>query len=123
MRYHVGDILEGVITGVQPYGAFVKVGNEVGLVHISEITDGYVKDIHQYVKKEQKIRVKVMEIDEANQHYKLSIKALHPSLSKEKRRVYSKVKMPDNQIGFDSLANHLDSWIEEELNREGETYD
>ena len=44
MHYKIGEIVEGIITGIQPYGAFVSLDDETcGLIHISEISDGFVK--------------------------------------------------------------------------------
>lgn len=61
----VNDVLEGRITEVRDYGAFVELdGNRLGLVHISEIDDGYVKDIYSVVRPNQKVKVKVLEIKE-----------------------------------------------------------
>ena len=46
MHYLVGQVIEGVVTGIQPYGAFVYLDSETkGLIHISEISQGYVKDL------------------------------------------------------------------------------
>ena len=50
MIYKPGQIVEGKITGIQPYGAFVALEHHVsGLIHISEISDGFVKDISKFV--------------------------------------------------------------------------
>lgn len=124
MQYHIGQVVEGEITGIQPYGVFVKFGNsQYGLVHISEISRDYIKDIHQLLKMKQKIKVKILEMDEESGHYKLSIKALQTNLSKEKRRNYHRVKLPKMEIGFQSIEDNLERWIAEELHKEGENYD
>lgn len=48
-KYEVGEELTGNVTGIQPYGAFVALDEETqGLVHISEITYGFVKDINEF---------------------------------------------------------------------------
>ena len=50
MTYQIGQTVEGKITGIQPYGAFVSLDrNTSGLIHISEISDGYVRDISRFV--------------------------------------------------------------------------
>lgn len=47
--FKVGDVVSGKIAGIQSYGAFVALDNSTqGLVHISEITHGFVKDIHDF---------------------------------------------------------------------------
>ena len=47
MGYKIGDIIEGQVTGIQPYGAFISLDAQTqGLVHISEVQSGYTKNIH-----------------------------------------------------------------------------
>ena len=112
MNYKCGDIVEGEVTGIQPYGAFVKIEDSYGLIHISEISTDYIKDIHHFLKVNQKIQVKILEIDEETQHYKLSLKALQQNLSKEKRKYYRGAKLPKMDIGFKSIEERLEEWIE-----------
>lgn len=70
----VGNIVEGKVISVMPFGAFVDLGNkQSGLVHISEISSSYVKDINEYVKKGDVLRVKIIRIDE-NGRINLSVK-------------------------------------------------
>lgn len=60
----VGSIINGRVVSVMPFGAFVDIGNkQSGLVHISEISSGYVKDINECVKKGDTVAVKVIRID------------------------------------------------------------
>ena len=76
--FHIGDIVEGKITGIQPYGAFVLLDNNTsGLIHISEISDGYVKDISHFVHVGDIVKVKVIDFDQNNNQARLSLKALH----------------------------------------------
>ena len=72
-----GDIVNGKITNILGYGAFVVVGDYDGLVHISEFSDNYVKNINDFVKVGQELRLKVLEVDEENHRIKLSYKQLH----------------------------------------------
>ena len=59
----VGSILEGVITGITKFGAFVDLpGGITGLVHISEIADEYVKDINDLYQVQDKVKVKVLTV-------------------------------------------------------------
>lgn len=65
MSIEVGNILEGVVTGITKFGAFVELpGGKVGLVHISEVADVYVKDVHDFLKEKDKVKVKVLSIDD-----------------------------------------------------------
>ncbi|EMF46638.1 General stress protein 13 [Planococcus halocryophilus Or1] len=62
--YQTGDTVSGKVTGIQPYGAFVALDDQTqGLVHISEITHGYVKEVSEYLEVGQEVDVKVLEVD------------------------------------------------------------
>lgn len=78
MAIEVGSILEGVVTGITNFGAFVELpGGVTGLVHISEVADSYVKDVKDYLKDNDKVKVKVINID-AKGKIGLSIKQANP---------------------------------------------
>lgn len=69
-----GQIVEGTVVDILDYGAFVELENgKRGLVHISEVANSYVKDIKTVLSKEQKVKVKILKI-ENNGKYNLSIK-------------------------------------------------
>jgi S1 RNA binding domain protein len=74
MPIEVGDIVEGKVSNITNYGAFIQLeDNKVGLVHISEIADTYVENIKEFLKENQEIKVKVLAI-EKNGKISLSIK-------------------------------------------------
>ncbi|MGL4818556.1 MAG: S1 RNA-binding domain-containing protein, partial [Bacilli bacterium] len=76
--YEVGQIVRGKVTGIQRYGAFVSFeGTKQGLIHISEITDGFVRDIGDFISSGDLIRVKILSIDELTGKMSLSLKATH----------------------------------------------
>ena len=113
MQYMVGGVVEGVVTGIKPYGAFVYLDNtHTGMIHISEISERFVKDVHTYVQINQRIKVKILDVDEDGSHFKLSLKALQPqkARSMRKRIVH---ELPKMEIGFTSLQEKLDSWIQD----------
>ncbi len=61
MTIEVGSILEGRVTGITNFGAFVELGEgKTGLVHISEVADAYVHDIKDYLKENDIVKVKVI---------------------------------------------------------------
>lgn len=79
MALEVGAIIEGVVTGITNFGAFVSLPDgKTGLVHISEIADAYVKDINEYVKKNDAVKVKVLSVDPSGK-IGLSIKQASPT--------------------------------------------
>ncbi len=72
-----GMVLEGVVTNVTKFGAFVDIGvHQDGLVHISELANRYVKDASDVVKAGQIVKVKVLSADPKTKRIALSIKAL-----------------------------------------------
>ncbi|MGB4337778.1 MAG: S1 RNA-binding domain-containing protein [Bacillota bacterium] len=81
----VGSIIEGRVTGITKFGAFVDIGEgRTGLVHISEIADAYVNDVNDYLKHNDIVRVKVLAID--NGKIGLSIKQADPNYQPSRPR-------------------------------------
>lgn len=59
-----GDLVEGKVQGITKFGAFIELpGGAVGLVHISEIADTYVKDVKDFIKEGDNVKVKVLNVD------------------------------------------------------------
>jgi general stress protein 13 len=106
-----GDIVYGIITNITGYGAFVGVDDFNGLIHISEFSDGYVKDIHDYVAIGDKVKLKVMGVDEEHKRLQLSYKSLNKT-----RGV--KGEIPRFTIGFKSLRDMLSQWIKDQMEKE-----
>lgn len=76
MSIEVGTTVEGKVTGITNFGAFIELpGGETGLVHISEVANTYVKDITNYLKQDETVKVKVINIDDDGK-IGLSIKQL-----------------------------------------------
>lgn len=85
MQPEVGAILEGKVSGVTKFGAFVNLPDgKSGLVHISEIANTYVSDISQYVSVGQTVKVKVIGIN--GDKINLSIKRTEESVPEQRRR-------------------------------------
>ena len=87
MQYRIGQTVEGKVTGIQPYGAFVSLDRYTsGLIHISEISDGYVRDINRFVKVGDTVTVKIIDFDYQAQQARLSLKALNRPHARSRRR-------------------------------------
>lgn len=64
MPVEVGDIVEGKVTGITNFGAFVELPEgQTGLVHISEIAEVYVKDVRDFLKQNDPVKVKVISVE------------------------------------------------------------
>ena len=71
----IGMVIPGVINNITKFGAFVDIGiKESGLVHISQITNKFIKDPAEVLKLNQQVKVKVMDVDEARKRISLSMK-------------------------------------------------
>ena len=78
MEFGVGAVLDGKVTGITKFGAFVALPNgKSGLVHISEIAYSYVNEVSEHLHEGQEVKVKVIGIDQSNR-INLSIKQVEP---------------------------------------------
>ena len=63
MDWQVGDILEGKVSGITKFGAFVLLpGGKSGLVHISEVANAFVSDVSEHVQVGQQVKVKLLSV-------------------------------------------------------------
>jgi small subunit ribosomal protein S1 len=77
-------IVKGKVTRIETYGAFVDFGAErPGLIHVSELTRGYVKTAGEVVKEGEEIEAKVLDVDRRKRQIRLSMKALQPEVIEE----------------------------------------
>ena len=124
MEYRVktGDIIDVTITGIQPYGAFASLPDHTsGLIHISEISDKFVRSVESFVHVGEVIRVKVIDIDEESHQAKLSLKAVHTAKSKYKRAYKNqREKIQETPLGFNPLKEKLPEWIAQGIKKEEE---
>ena len=102
MAIEIGSIVEGEVSGIMAFGAFVTLkDNKVGLVHISEVSSTYVSDINEHLKVGDHVKVKVIKIDD-NGKISLSIKKAmdKPAEPKQKQKV-SKQNTPIRPADID----------------------
>lgn len=108
MVYKLNDIIKCKVTKIESYGFYVvTLNNTEGLVHISQISNYFIKDIKSYVSNEEVIYARVIEV--GDEDIKLSIKGIN----------YKTAKGTEFQIldeGFLSIKNNLFNMIEERLN-------
>ena len=120
MSLESGTVLEGVVVKITHYGAFVELPDgKSGLVHISEIADTYVKDVHDYLKEQDRVKVKVLGYNDKGK-LDLSVKqALDPV--ERQARVRSKATFEEKLSKFmkDSEERLLDLKRNTEAKRGG----
>ncbi|MBB5150493.1 MULTISPECIES: S1 domain-containing post-transcriptional regulator GSP13 [Ureibacillus] len=117
-KYEVGEVVTGKVTGIQPYGAFVALDESTqGLVHISEITYGYVRNVEDFFKVGDIIQVKILDIDERNEKISLSTRALQDpppqkKMDKNPKKTLQERVNEQDANGFQTLKEKLQDWIE-----------
>lgn len=117
MVYKIGQKVRGTVTGIQPYGAFVSIDEDTqGLIHISELKHGYIKDITEIVSKGEEIDVMIMDIDEYSDKISLSLRSLqkpkyHPFSNRKNISRYGR----KTGIGFKSINDKMPEWKERAL--------
>lgn len=99
MGLEAGTILEGVVVKITHYGAFVELPDgKSGLVHISEIADTYVKDVRDYLKEQERVKVKILGYNDKGK-LDLSVKqALDPS--ERQARIRAKASFDEKLAKF-----------------------
>ena len=112
----VGEIIKVQVIGTQHYGIFIKCIDDetyTGLIHISEISNDFVKDVSKVAKIDDILYAKVLDIDHKSKHIKLSIKAIKPKVRYKTN--YSKPKVLAEHSDFTPLGSRLNDWINEQL--------
>lgn len=106
-------IVKGIVTGIEPYGIFVKIDDEnSGLIHISEISNKFVKDPADFANIGEEIEAEIIEVtNEGN--IKLSIKNLY----EEKKKKKHKRQIIETSLGFKTLKYKLPIWTVENLKK------
>ena len=114
----VGNVVEGIVTGIEKYGIFVKLNeNYCGLIHISQVIDGYVKNIDDFAKVGERIFVEIISVDDQSNKCILSIKNIN-------YRKDGNESIKESIRGFSPLKHHLPIWIAEKMHElHEENYD
>lgn len=130
MQVEIGQVYEGQVKSITSYGAFVEMTTEdsaqpvTGMVHISEIANGFVRDIHDFLKENDAVKVVVLGINEQGK-ISLSIKQALPQSEKPVRkkhrdnpppRIYEpKRAVPQSEMSFEDMLLHFKQCSEENI--------
>jgi len=115
MAIAVGTIVEGVVTGITNFGAFVELPEKVtGLVHISEVADAYVKDVRDYLKEQDRVKVKVIHVDEKGK-IGLSIKQANPNPKSNNNSTFMRERRQPTVSFEEKLAKFIKDSDERQL--------
>ncbi len=111
-KYEKGKIVRGTVTCIEPYGAFVSFGEFYnGLIHISEISTGFVRNISDFVRVGDRIYTEILEVDDVEAHLKLSIKNIQYRMNGKPR----KRRIIETPSGFQTLEKNLPIWMSKKL--------
>ena len=104
MLLEVGNVVEGKVSGITAFGAFVQLPEgKTGLVHISEIAEEYVKDVSSHLRDNQVVKVKILSIEQSGK-IGLSIrKAIEP------KKVQSPIAKAPAEFDWTSTKNNINS--------------
>ena len=106
--YKINDVINCTVCGIENYGIFIRTDDGYsGLIHISEISSDFVRNVSDYAKVGEKIKCQILEVNDKEKQLKLTIKHLNF------KEGYSREEMFNLDSGFDSLKNQLPKWIEE----------
>lgn len=102
-----GDIIKVKVTAVKPYGAFIETRDgQVGLIHISEITNCFIFDISSYIKQDEILEVKVLSIKDNKINATLNFKQKKSSNKKE----INSLDTLNFVYGFDTIKRNMKLW-------------
>ena len=130
-KFQVGQIIEGTVTGIKPFGAFVSLDDATqGLVHISHISHGFLENINDAIKVGDTVKVKILSIDAEKGKISLSIKetqekpkaasrpnSSRPNNSRPPKKEVSAGSFEDLMKDFLKVSNDRQADINKRLNR------
>jgi len=117
--HEIGELLIGKVTGVKPYALFLTFEDGTqGLLHISEISDEFIRDIEKYATFDDEIRVKVLSIDKNNGFLRVSYKQVS---EKDHYNTHDSSKRSSpisvSEADFTPLKEKLPEWIADTLKK------
>lgn len=110
MPVSVGAVVDGTVTGITNFGAFIQLPEgKSGLVHISEISHDYVEKVTDHLKRDQKVRVKVLSISNEGK-ISLSIRQAKPKSTKPVELEWNK---PDDKMKSMSFEDKMSKFLKD----------
>ena len=120
MQVEVGNIVEGKVTGVKKFGAFVQLPDgKTGMVHISEVSNSYINELSEHLQVGQVVKVKVLSISEEGK-IALSIKRTEPPAPRKPRESAPKTwqpkqTQPQGEMSFEDMMARFKQQSEEKI--------
>ena len=115
MNYEIGQLVVGTVTSVKPYALFLEFEDNVpGLLHISEISDSFIRDIEKFGTVGDKLKVKIVSIDETNGFLRVSLKKV-PSEEAYTSHIDVRNSPVASEEEFEPIKNKMPEWINNTL--------
>lgn len=121
-EYRIGQVIDGRVTGIQPYGAFVALDERTqGLIHISECHHGFVDDVSKFLHVGEEVSVMIIDIDLYTGKISLSIRCLEKpfdfSQPRKRARFQHKRYWTNRNVstGFKPIRDRLEGWVADAL--------
>jgi len=113
-----GELVVGVISKVEKFGAFVELdefGGKKGLIHISEIVPGWIKHIRDHVKEGQRVVCKVLEVDPSRGRIELSLKDVNEHQTRERMQIWKSEQKAIKWLGLiaEKLGKDKEKFVDE----------
>ena len=121
MEIKIGDIIIGKVNQIRPYALFLTFENgQRGLLHISELSDNYIRDIEKFGTVGDDIKVKVLSIDPSNGFLRVSYKAIPVEERYNTHDESRHLSAQFDEADFHDLEEKLPEWINETLEKANE---
>ena len=116
-NYKIGDIIKAKVVEVKPYAAFLSLPDGTnGMVHISELSDSYIRDIEKFVAKGDELKIMVLTIDSKDNFIRGSYKQV-PENEKFTTHMNSRKALMTDEEDFEALKRNIPDWINQSLER------
>ena len=113
-KFEIGELVIGKVETIRPYAVFMSFSDgRSGLLHISEISDAYIRDIDKYASVGDMIKVLIIDIDENNGFLRVSLKKVPEEEFYSTHENLKRNHVDVSSDEFSSLAKKLPEWIEE----------
>lgn len=118
-KYQINDLIYVTITEVKPYAAFfITDDNQLGMIHISELSDDFIRDIDQFISIKDVIKIKILNIDEKDGFIRGSYKQVDDK-DKFSSHVNVRQGLSDDEKEFKPLQDNINYWIKSTIKRKG----
>lgn len=117
MEFEIGSLIIGKVTGVKPYALFLQFeDNKCGLLHISEISDSFIRDIERFGSVGDEMKVKIIDVDKTNGFLRVSLKQV-PKEDYYNTHSDEKTIPVATEEEFSELKKKIPEWISETLTK------